>query len=129
MDREDAAALPWMAQYRRNPYPKHIVWRQEKVTREHFYWLSVPADEAAQGKRVEARIEGNTIHIEHCDYSKLTIYLNDYMLNLDKKVTIMYKGKKIKSKKLQRTIANMYRSLNERNDRSYAFPAYIEVKL
>lgn len=129
MDREDAAALPWMAQYRRNPYPKHIVWRQEKVTREHFYWLSVPTNEAAQGKRVEARIEGNTIHIEHCDYSKLTIYLNDYMVNLDKKVTIMYKGKKIKSKKLQRTIANMYRSLNERNDRSYAFPAYIEVKL
>ncbi|MBR5892101.1 MAG: alpha/beta hydrolase [Bacteroidaceae bacterium] len=129
MDREDAAALPWLAQYRRNPYPKHIVWRQEKVTREHFYWLSVHADEAAQGKRVEARIEGNTIHIEHCDYSRLTIYLNDNMVDLDKKVTIVYKGKKIKSKKLQRTIANMYRSLNNRNDRSYAFPAYIDIEL
>lgn len=129
MDREDAAALPWLAQYRRNPYPKHIVWRQEKVTREHFYWLSVPTNEAAQGKRVEARIEGNTIHIEHCDYSKLTIYLNDNMVDLDKKVTIVYKGKKIKSKKLQRTIANMYRSLNNRNDRSYAFPAYIDIEL
>jgi hypothetical protein len=128
MDREDAAALQWMAQYRRNPYPKHIVWRQEKVAREHFYWLSVPANEATQGKRVEARIEGNTIHIEHCDYSQLTICLNDYMVDLDKKVTILYKGKKIKSKKLQRTIANMYRSLNERNDRSYAFPAYIKIE-
>lgn len=129
MDREDAAALQWMAQYRRNPYPKHIVWQQEKVTRGHFYWLSVPADEAAQGKRVEARIEGNTIHIDHCDYSRLTIYLNDNMVDLDKKVTIVYKGKKIKSKKLQRTIANMYRSLNNRNDRSYAFPAYIDIEL
>ena len=129
MDREDAAALSWLAQYRRNPYPKHIVWQQEKVTRGHFYWLSAPADEAAQGKRVEARIEGNTIHIDHCDYSRLTIYLNDNMVDLDKKVTILYKGKKIKSKKLQRTIANMYRSLNERNDRSYAFPAYIDIEL
>lgn len=128
MDREDAAALQWMAQYRRNPYPKHIVWRQEKVAREHFYWLSVPANEAAQGKKVEARIEGNTIHIDHCDYSQLTICLNDYMVDLDKKVTILYKGKKIKSKKLQRTIANIYRSLNERNDRSYAFPAQIKIE-
>ena len=51
------------------------------------------------------------------------------MVDLDKKVTILYKGKKIKSKKLQRTIANMYRSLNERNDRSYAFPAYIDIEL
>ena len=128
MDREDAAALQWMAQYRRKPYPREIVWRQEKVAREHFYWLTVPASEAAQGKRVEAHIKGNTIHIDHCDYSHLTIYLNDNMVDLDKKVTILYKGKKIKSKKLQRTIANMYRSLNERNDRSYAFPAYIEIE-
>ena len=128
MDREDAAALQWMAQYRRNPYPKHIVWRQEKVAREHFYWLSVPANEAAQGKRVEARIEGNTIHIDHCDYSQLTICLNDYMVDLDKKVTILYKGKKIKSKKLQRTIANIYRNLNGRNDRSYAFPARVKIE-
>ena len=128
MDREDAAALQWMAQYRRKPYPREIVWRQEKVAREHFYWLTVPASEAAQGKRVEAHIKGNTIHIDHCDYSHLTIYLNDNMVDLDKKVTILYKGKKIKSKKLQRTIANMYRSLNERNDRSYAFTAYIEIE-
>ena len=128
MDREDAAALQWMAQYRRKPYPKHIVWRQEKVTRECFHWLSVPASEAAQGKRVEARIEGNTIHIDHCDYSRLTVYLNDNMVDLDSKVKIVYKGKKVKSKKLKRTIANLYNSLNSRHDRSYAFPAYMEIE-
>ena len=47
----------------------------------------------------------------------------------DKKVTIMYKGRKIAKKKLKRTIANMHRSLNERNDRSYAFPCTIEVSI
>jgi hypothetical protein len=129
MDREDAAALPWMSQFCRTPYPKHIVWRQEKVARSHFYWLSVPIEQAAQGKKIEARIEGNTIHIDRCDYSQLTIYLNDYMVDLDKKVIIRYKGKKVKSKKLKRTIANMHRSLNSRNDRSYAFPAYIQIEL
>ena len=35
----------------------------------------------------------------------------------------------ITKKKLKRTIANMHRNLNERNDRSYAFPCSIEVSI
>ena len=129
MDRIDAASLEWMAQYRRNPYPKKIVWRQELVTREHFYWLSAPKEQLNHGLTVIANIEGNTINIERCDYSSLTIHLNDNMVDLDKKVTILYKGKKIAKKKLKRTISNIYSSINCRNDRSYAFPAHIEVEL
>lgn len=129
MDLVDAAALGWMAQYRRAPYPKQVVWRQEFVTREHFYWLTAPADEVEQGKTVIANIDGNVINIEQCDYSKLTIYLNDHLVNLDKKVTIRYKGKKIARVKPQRTIANLHSSLNLRNDRCYAFPCIIDVEM
>ena len=129
MDRVDTAAIGWMAQYRRAPYPKQIVWRQELVTREHFYWLTAPADEVQQGKTVIANIEDNVINIEQCDYSKLTIYLNDRLVNLDKKVTVRYKGKKIARIKPRRTIAALHRSLNLRNDRSYAFPYMVDVKM
>jgi poly(3-hydroxybutyrate) depolymerase len=129
MEQADTAALSWMAQYRRIPYPKQIVWRQELVTREHFYWLTAPGNEVEQGKTVIANIDGNNINIEHCDYSKLTIYLNDRLANLDKKVTVRYKGKKIARIKPRRTIANLHRSLNLRNDRSYAFPCIIDVKI
>lgn len=129
MDRVDTAAIGWMAQYRRMPYPKQVVWRQERVTREHFYWLTAPADEVEQGKTVIANIDGNTINIEQCDYSKLTIYLNDRLVNLDKKVTIRYKGKKIARIKPSRTIAALHRSLNLRNDRSYAFPCIVDVEM
>lgn len=51
------------------------------------------------------------------------------MVNLDKKVTVMYKGKKVAKKKLKRTIANMYRGINEHNDRSYAFPCVIDIDI
>lgn len=129
MDGLDADAIGWMAQYRRNPYPKRIIWRQEEVVREHFYWLSAPADELQHGKTVEARIEGNTIHIDYCDYKKLTIYLNDNMLNLDKKVVVRHKGKKIASRKLRRNITNLYNTLNTRNDRSYSFPCMLEINI
>ena len=129
MDRVDTAAIGWMAQYRRMPYPKQVVWRQERVTREHFYWLTAPADEVEQGKTVIANIDGNAINIEQCDYSKLTIYLNDRLVDLDKKVTIRYKGKKIARIKPSRTIAALHRSLNLRNDRSYAFPCIVDVEM
>ena len=129
MDRADADAVEWMAQYRRNPYPKRIVWRQEEVLREHFYWLSAPADELKHGNCVEASIEGNCIEISQCDYSRLTIYLNDSMVDLDKKVTIRYRGKKIACRKPKRTIANLYNPLWTRGDRSYAFPCVMEIEL
>ena len=129
MDRVDTLALGWMSQYRRNPYPKKVVWRQEVVLRKNFYWLEAPADELAHGKRVVASIDGNTINIEQCDYSKLTIYINDRMLDLDKKVKVVCKGKKLFNKKVKRTIAALHKSLVKRNDRSYAFPAMIEVEV
>ena len=129
MDNMDAAAIEWMAQFRRNPYPKRVIWRQEEVLREHFYWLSAPAEELEHGKTVEASIEGNTINIVRCDYSRLTISLNDNMIDLDKKITVCYKGKKIITKKPKRTIANLYNTLWKRGDRSYAFPCVIDIEL
>ncbi|MCA9258949.1 MAG: hypothetical protein KDA61_07105, partial [Planctomycetales bacterium] len=41
MDREDASALPWMSQFRRDPRPDKVVWKQDDVTHNRFYWLHV----------------------------------------------------------------------------------------
>lgn len=41
MNRVDTAAIAWMAQYRRNPYPERVVWRQEETVRGSMYWLAV----------------------------------------------------------------------------------------
>lgn len=129
MDRVDAAAVPWMAQYKRNPYPNKIVWRQEEVTRPAFYWLSVPEKECRHKAMVVAEIDKNVINISESDYSRLTIYLNDDMVDLNKPVVVNYKGKKVFKGKLSRTIANMARTLNERDDLRYMFPAMVEVEL
>ena len=129
MDRVDAAAVPWMAQYKRNPYPNKIVWRQEEVTRPAFYWLSVPEKECRHKAMVVAEIDKNVIEISESDYSRLTIYLNDDMVDLNKPVVVNYKGKKVFKGKLSRTIANMSRTLDERDDLRYMFPAMVEVEL
>ena len=129
MDRVDAAAVPWMAQYKRNPYPNKIVWRQEEVTRPAFYWLSVPEKECRHKATVIAEIDKNVIEISESDYSRLTICLNDDMVDLNKPVVVNYKGKKVFKGKLSRTIANMARTLDERGDLRYMFPAMVEVEL
>ena len=129
MDRVDAAAVPWMAQYKRNPYPNKIVWRQEEVTRPAFYWLSVPEKECRHKATVIAEIDKNVIEISESDYSRLTICLNDDMVDLNKPVVVNYKGKKVFKGKLSRTIANMARTLDERDDLRYMFPAMVEVEL
>ena len=129
MDRVDAAAVPWMAQYKRNPYPNKVVWRQEEVTRNAFYWLSVPEKECRHKATVVVQRDGNQINILESDYSRLTIYLNDDMVDLDKPITVRYNGKKVFKGKLPRTVGNMARTLEERGDVRYMFPAMVEVEL
>lgn len=129
MDRVDTAAIGWMAQYRRNPYPKKIVWQQEEVRRTAFYWLEVPKGETLRYKQIRTHVEGNTIYLDRCDYKHLTLWLTDSLVDLDKKVKVVYKGKTIFNKRVPRTSANLYESLTKREDTSYCFPSRINLTL
>ena len=129
MKLKDAAAVPWMAQYRRNPYPTKVAWQQEAVLKHSFYWLQVPVDEMARGKRIIAQIADNVITISECDYSRLTILLNDEMVNLDKSVKVVMNGKTLFKGKVRRTMENLRKTLSERNDPSYVFPSAIDVAI
>ena len=129
MDRVDTAAVAWMAQYKRNPYPRKIVWQQEEVLRKHFYWLSAPENELKRGMGIRLSCHDNIIDIEQCDYSQITLCLNDELVNLDKKVTIRFKGKNLFKKKLARTEECLRKTLNERGDMRYSFPATVTLKI
>lgn len=129
MEQADTAAITWMTRYRRNPYPERIVWRQEEVVRLHFYWVSAPREELAHGKTLVVERKENEIHIETCDYSGCTIYLNDEMVDLDRPVTVYYQGKKVFKKKLKRTLVTLQNTIHERGDYRYMFPTEIKLVL
>ena len=129
MERVDTLAIPWMAQFRRNPYPERVVWRQEMVSRPVMYWLSVPEDECRHGMMVIAERKKNVVEIEHCDYSRLEIWLNDQMVNLDRPIEVRYSGKKIFRGKVPRTTQNIRQSLASRGDFRYIFPAVVRVEI
>lgn len=129
MDRVDAQALPWMAQFRRNPYPEKIVWRQELVARTAMYWLSAPKEECKHGATVIVERKSNVIDISQCDYSRLTLYLNDEMFNLDRPIEVRYQGKRIFKGRVPRTSETLQQTLAERGDLRYCFPAKVEVMI
>lgn len=129
MDGEDRAAVPWMAKFTRNPYPEKVVWVQGDVMKGAFYWLGVPLNQAQKGKELVAGVKDNVVTIEKSDYSKVTVYLNDSLVNLDRPVKVVYNGKVLFEGKLQRTPQNMLATLNARGDLSYIFPALVEVSL
>ena len=129
MNRADTVAVDWMARYRRNPYPRRIVWRQEAVPQQHFYWLSAPTGELRQGMEVRAELKGNTIVVSHSDYSSLTISLNEQMVNFNKPVKVVYGGKTRFKGRVSRSAQVMRTTLFTRNDPSFMFPAQIHVKL
>ena len=129
MDRADTAAIAWMAQYRRNPYPAEVVWRQEDVVSPALYWLQVPEEEARPGMLLHVRREGNRIFIDHSDYAHVTLLLNDDMLDLDRPLTVEYKGKILFRGKVRRSADVITRTLAERQDPRLVFSAELPLTL
>jgi hypothetical protein len=93
MDKQEAMALPWLAEHERNPFPKRVVWVQDDVLHDQMYWLSVRKPK--ERTKITASLEGQTITIHESDVSEITLYLNDELVDLDKPVHVQYKGKEV----------------------------------
>jgi hypothetical protein len=128
MDGADSLGVAWLAQFRRNPYPDRIVWRQEVSNpRANFYYLSVPRAEAKAGMEVRVDRSGNTITIVKNDYATLYLNLNDKFVDLDKPVVIVRDGRQIFNGMVVRKAERIAISIEERGDRDYIFSAVLRV--
>tara|TARA_B000000477_G_scaffold6335_1_gene5162 strand:- start:836 stop:1501 length:666 start_codon:yes stop_codon:yes gene_type:complete len=93
MDNLEASALIWMSDFIRNPYPEKIIWRQDDVLHERFYWLK--NINPSVGDLIEAEIDGQIININSSTVSDIIIQLNDNLIDMDKKVVVNYRGKNL----------------------------------
>ena len=123
MQLQDAIALPWMQNYIRNPLPESIVWKQDDVHHKSFYWLGVPEDliETRGEVRAEYNAQLNEINIISNYSSRLELFLNDNMLNLDEPITIKYQGEVIYQDLVSRTILSIQKSISAKGDSKLAF--------
>ncbi len=130
MDREDAAALPWMAKHTRNSTPTKVVWQQGGRTHDQSYWLAVPKGEAKGGSLVTASVEKQSITIDDSkDVASLVVRFDDRFADLDKPLTISAKKKELYSSTPPRTAGTLLKTLLERGDPKLMFDAETTVSL
>jgi poly(3-hydroxybutyrate) depolymerase len=130
MDREDAAAVPWMAAHERDLRPERIVWLQDDVVHPRFYWLAV-GDPKARARIVASR-EGQRISVDDwTPQGELRIRLDDDMLDLAEEVVVTTPGadggpgREVFRGRVPRTIETIVRTLLERDDPEGIFCAEI----
>lgn len=97
MKGKDAEGLPWMEKFTRNPWPKKIVWFQDDVTHDRFYWLRLPEGTAAKGQKITATVEGQSIRLEGDVPEGIRILLSDELLDLDKPVEVTVNDRPMRS--------------------------------
>lgn len=150
---------PWLRQFKRNPYPKLVMWENYEMDgnkRRAFYNLQMEEEATLQeGGRayITMEIEDNNIHITaqevtyttiesrqgipirfHRSYTplkggKLRIYLNDELVDMKKEVVVTVNGKCKQHFKPQATMNDMVNSMVTFGDPRRIFPASIVVAL
>jgi dienelactone hydrolase len=129
MNRKDGEAVPWMAKFQRDPWPKKVVWLQDDITHARFYWLTIPNKDAAKaGQKITATVSGQTIRIDGDAPAGTGLRLSDQLLDLDQAITVIANGKQVFSGKVPRTVAAVRQSLEERADPPAAAVAEIRLK-
>ena len=125
MNRRDTIAIPWLASFTRKALPGVVAWHQDDRHHKQFYWLGTPTPETA--KEAIVAINQNTIKIEKNDNSNLYIYLNDKLLNLDKKIKVVANGQTIYNKKAGRKLS-LIQTTAKRLDPELVFSARLLIK-
>ena len=71
MKKQDAEALPWMAKFRRDPWPKKVVWQQDDVVHHRFYWLQIPGEIPVKDRqKTVASVDGQMLAVKYKDGEK-----------------------------------------------------------
>lgn len=129
MDREDAAAVEWMSEFTREPFPTRIVWKQDDVTHPRYYWLAVDKQHEKERTELRAEIDGQQIRLESNDVPAATVRMSDEMLDLDQPVEIIVGDRTAFAGKIPRTIGMLAKSLAERGDPGMIFSGETKVEL
>lgn len=124
----DREAIGWLAEHRRITNPGRIIWIQDDVlhTRKHNLEVSNPQ----QGFRLEQLVdyENNTIYLYSDHYKEVTVWLDDFILDLNKPVIIMFNDSKAFEGIVARKQSNIIESIEGRFDPEFVFWSKVTVK-
>ncbi|MCB9852507.1 MAG: hypothetical protein H6819_05390 [Phycisphaerales bacterium] len=127
MNGKDKEAIPWMAAQSRHPWPDRVVWYQDDVTHNRFYWLKLRKKDVKQGQTIIADVKGQTITIQSSDVNALTLRLRDTLVDLDLPIKVVVNDVTVFEGRVSRTRAVIEQTLRERNDAPAAATAELPI--
>lgn len=116
MNLEDAVAVPWMAKFDRNRFPRKVVWLQDDVVHNRFYWLQTSLEDGKGRPEIVASVKDNTVTIEETDVADITILLHDDMVDMNRPVKVQQGENVLFNDTAIRSISTIAESLLSRND-------------
>jgi len=134
---DDSDATKWLEGFTRNPIPEKIVWKQpahsckygkapgEKLTRDEFAWLAV--EQAKASTKVSVVRHKNEIQNEQSTLQRISIFLDDRMVDLDQPIRVRASGKDVYNSRVSRTVAALLHSLVLYGDPELLFCSEIQV--
>ena len=123
----DSSAISWISGFTRDPFPKKVVWKQDDVTHNRYYWLKV--NNPLKYSLIIAKINNQTINIEKTTVSDIIIRLNDYLIDMDKKVIVKYLGDEVFNGIVSRNSIVISKSIKEYGDPESVYFGEIPVSL
>jgi len=127
VERLDSSAVGWMTKFNRNPFPKKVVWMQDDVTHNRFYWLKV--NDPVERSLIVANIRDQTIYIEETTLSQIIIMLNDHMIDMDKKIIVKYMENEIFNNIVPRNVNTIEKTIKEYGDPQSVYSGEILISL
>lgn len=126
MDREDAAAAPWMANFERNANPERIIWLQDDVTHDRFYWLKTEQPKARS--RIVVSHDGNLFRIESDEgLQEMTLRMDETMIDFSQDVVVMRGEIELFRGLLTPNLDTLRTTLRERGDPAAMWSAEVTV--
>lgn len=115
MGGEDKVALPWMAAFRRNSSPDKVVWLQDDVTHDRFYWLGMDKSTVKQGQELAVVRRGQDFVVQKAsNANSFRLVLDDRLANLDEPIRVLKDGKTVFEGRVDRTLQAISDSFAER---------------
>ena len=148
---------PWLKNFKRNPYPKTVLWEDFDMDGRHrngFYNIQVES-RPSERTYYQMSISDNVISltIEDVEYEttekdpywgielkfkrsykpstkgKWKLYLNNSLVDMKKGVTVYLNGKKVFEGKIKASLQDMISSCEEYFDPCRVYPASIDISL
>lgn len=127
---KDSNSIRWLNKFTRDPNPNHLIWdsdtragRRGSRSKSH-YWLSSENPKGA----IAVSFKNNTFFIHEADVD-FKIWIDPDLVDLNKKVVIMYKTKEVYNNLVTPNINSIAKSIIMKNDPELIYVAEIPINI